>query len=823
MKDINSALQSFETFKERFSEYQKDDLTEADTRSKIIDYLLFEVLGWDERDIIREGHVISGYFDYRISIPGVHFLVEAKKQFKEFILPKYNKNVSLNVLLKANSEVINQIRNYSTDEGIQYGLITNGYQFIFFKTFNTDGKPWKENIALIFNSLEDVEKRFTEFFDCFSKQSVIERGGFLFDQILNVPEGRTVLSTVSDRDKELIRNSMTGALTPIIDKVFGEIFSEQKEDDLEFIKECFVENAETKKNKNEIERLFGDVAPHLSNVIPAVNTESIQKQIISEINDDDVSIRNLAPPKPIIIIGSKGAGKTTFINHLFKYKTTAGEIENHFIVYVDFRTFFETNQSFEPARLATVILESIYTKYDGLALYSLPILIRIYNKEIKRKDESTWKFNKENDNALYQKELSAYLEEVQKDSLSHLSQLSKYLLRERRKRLVVIMDNADQFNEDIQGKVFLFAHSLTLASLCGTVISLREGYYRKWQNSPPFDAYESNVYHITAPPYATILSKRIEYAIQVNSSNPKIRTVVGGDGKQKIDLSPQYVEHFLQSIKTSLLEIENSAMLGFVSETTYPNIREGLRVFKGFLTSGHTKVSEYIEREKHRTAAQKNYPTIPMHEFIKSIALQNKHYYSSETSIVYNLFTPPIDSDDHFIKIYILFDLSTFLEGKSHVDRYVSNESIIEKFVEFGYRANIINLAMSELIKASLIETDEQLSDVDWKELPSKFNVALTMKGNYYLNVLIDRFHYYDLIGQDTIIFDSQFFNKLSEDFPTSNQEGARNFDLRKIFAREFIAYLKSMADRQPAPIKKHYGKFMEDAFIKANAEIDKA
>ena len=45
-----------------------------------------------------------------------------------------------------------------------------------------------------------------------------------------------------------------------------------------------VENKETKKNRDDIERLFADVAPKLSNVIPAVNTSNIQKQITDEIN-----------------------------------------------------------------------------------------------------------------------------------------------------------------------------------------------------------------------------------------------------------------------------------------------------------------------------------------------------------------------------------------------------------------------------------------------------------------------------------------------------------------------------------------------------------
>lgn len=63
------------------------DISESDTRSKLIDNLFINVLGWTENDIMREGHVDSGYYDYKISIAGMTFIVEAKKQFVEFLLP----------------------------------------------------------------------------------------------------------------------------------------------------------------------------------------------------------------------------------------------------------------------------------------------------------------------------------------------------------------------------------------------------------------------------------------------------------------------------------------------------------------------------------------------------------------------------------------------------------------------------------------------------------------------------------------------------------------------------------------------------------------
>ena len=83
----------------------------------------------------------------------------------------------------------------------------------------------------------------------------------------------------------------------------------------------------------------------------------------------------------------------------------------------------------------------------------------------------------------------------------HVSKLSEYLISRRRIRLCIIIDNADQFSDSIQEKIFLLSQSICRRSKALVIISLREGYYYQWKNYPPFNAFQSNAYHITAPPY----------------------------------------------------------------------------------------------------------------------------------------------------------------------------------------------------------------------------------------------------------------------------------------------------------------------------------
>src|SRR5690606_21635277 len=157
-------------------------------------------------------------------------------------------------IYKENIDVISQIRNYCVDIGLQYGIITNGKQFVVGKLFNTDGTDWKENTCLLFHDMDDIQNRFIEFDEHSSKFELINNGGFKFYYLPIETEAKTILSSLIHRDKEIDRNNLSAQISPLIDRFFGEIFSSDIEDDIDFIVECFVENKEIKKNRDEIER-----------------------------------------------------------------------------------------------------------------------------------------------------------------------------------------------------------------------------------------------------------------------------------------------------------------------------------------------------------------------------------------------------------------------------------------------------------------------------------------------------------------------------------------------------------------------------------------
>ncbi|MEX1003450.1 MAG: P-loop NTPase fold protein [Crocinitomicaceae bacterium] len=798
---LDKSKAAYTQFVQNYDEMRRYHMSEADTRSKLIDFMFLNVLGWDEKNLEREGHSESGYFDYKIAVPGFSLIVEAKKELNSFSLPINGKKSSINSLYKENKEVIDQIRGYITDHGLEFGVITNGVQYLIGRFSNHDGTIWKKNQLLIFNGLEDIENRFVEFYNNLSKISVVQSGGFEFLHSTDESSYDKIISKLIDRDKEMIRNTLSAELTQVINEIFGDIFEDAVEDDQEFIKACFVENKETKKNRDELNRLFDDTPPELSEVVKIRNLDGLASKISDEIVSIPIVAKETAPPKPIIIVGTKGAGKTTFINYLFKNKIDKKNLENHPSIYIDFIKYYNNDKTIDTERISGDILDRLYENYDYLQLYGATALKRIYYKEIQRNDAGVWEDDKKNNIAEYNRKVNNFLEQKQKNKQEHLELLSKYLIRERRLRLIIIMDNADQFNIDVQEKVFLFATSLNRSAFCGVFISLREGYYYKWRFKPPFNAFQSNVYHVTAPSYGMVLQKRISYTLERLEQEKKedLEKTISGKNRKgyEVEMTGQAITEFFHGIKDSLFKAKNDRIIDFLNYSTFPNIREGLKLFRMFCLSGYTHMDEYILRVRFTNKNESI--TIPMHEFIKSIGLYNKLYYNGQYSVIPNLFYPVQDSNNHFVKIWILKFLNQKLENAGVSGKFEMFHELINYFVAFGFRINVLNKAISELLNLELIESDEILSDIKWYDLPDEdFNLSITAKGHYYVCEIINRFFYIDMVLQDTPIFEQEFFDQMMKFFPKAESNGRRNMEGRISTVEQFMMYLEKQEKNEP-------------------------
>src|ERR1035437_5232135 len=153
-------------------EFGTRDLNEANTRHQIIDRLFHEALAWPHGNVKCEEHVHPGYIDYvlRDHARRAVLLTETKREDVYFRLPtkvgKSGNGVRLIHLrtLATDSQIanaVNQAAKYCPAIGCQYACITNGHEFIIFRSF-IPGKDFLDADALVIPELSFFSDFFTE-------------------------------------------------------------------------------------------------------------------------------------------------------------------------------------------------------------------------------------------------------------------------------------------------------------------------------------------------------------------------------------------------------------------------------------------------------------------------------------------------------------------------------------------------------------------------------------------------------------------------------------------------------------------------------------
>lgn len=247
-------------------------MNEADTRHQIIDPLIHDVFCWPRTRVRCETFIKPGYADYILErADGEPILViEAKREGDYFHLPQtaIGKSVGNYIKIKTlltdaniNSAAL-QARNYCLDIGCDRAAITNGHEWIFFTTFQK-GTDWKESGAFVIPNLSYFSDKFTDSFNNFSYQAIVENGslrrllldGTLFNRELYYPKLR-----VPSYDAPVDANRFASSLRPIVDKYFGVIDPA----DSVFMDNCYVNEREYDiAHRNTLHRLEDAITPYL--------------------------------------------------------------------------------------------------------------------------------------------------------------------------------------------------------------------------------------------------------------------------------------------------------------------------------------------------------------------------------------------------------------------------------------------------------------------------------------------------------------------------------------------------------------------------------
>jgi hypothetical protein len=247
MSEIEIASEKLRQLIAEVGRYGNPIESEQDTRLKVVNRILIEVLEWPFDNVVTEEQSGSGFLDYKLSVGGAaRLIVETKRDGRGLGVAmrsaghhfKLSGPVFQNPTAK---EGIAQAISYCGRKNAELACVTNGHEWIVFRGSRLgDGVDTMEGRAFVFPSLEGVVERFSLFYDLVSRESV---STFVYQAHFAQAEGKPPRSQLFRR---VLRPPSTQTLVPRdnlsrdVDRVMTSFFRRLSDDaDSEMLRVCF--------------------------------------------------------------------------------------------------------------------------------------------------------------------------------------------------------------------------------------------------------------------------------------------------------------------------------------------------------------------------------------------------------------------------------------------------------------------------------------------------------------------------------------------------------------------------------------------------------
>ena len=352
-------------------------------------------------------------------------------------------------------EVIRQARDYARKLGVQFAVVTNGCQWIVFPAVRIDQVRFEESSGIVFPSLASaLNSDFGEFLSLLSRSSVIQGSleSALLGRIENQLEQRRLNAFHTTQFNRLQR----GNLYHLIEDAISAAFSEEIiHGDTELLEKLYVRTPERIRFDSRIQM-------HIAKRQVPLAKQS--KHPMKGKDGDAISqiVRTAAArakPAAVLVLGTVGAGKTTFLAYTRKIAAADSFVPRkdspypHWI-YADFRNF-APNES--PVEFIFSVLKS-YIQNDNRNIANL--LTRDFEQA------------------------RPYVEKV----LAYAAQ---------RTPIFLVVDNVDQLElETLQPIIFSDAIAIAHRLKLSLILSLRDATYVSQRSLPVFDAFDFDPIYI---------------------------------------------------------------------------------------------------------------------------------------------------------------------------------------------------------------------------------------------------------------------------------------------------------------------------------------
>lgn len=706
--------------------------TEEDTRFQVIDRLLIEILGWSRDEIQMEKNTEGGYADYLLQIGGRNkIILEAKRGSKTLI--DSNKDSMSNYklsgpVLKSAADGIKQAQNYCSSTGVQYAVLTNGQQWIFFRAIRSDGIEPHNGKAIVFPSLISIQKEFAIFYDMLSKEAIADSRHFI--QLDKAENSNYVISEslyipIDENRLTLIPPSILARdLRPIFSSFFGLMSGDQ---DREMLAECFVESKESKDADISLKKIAQNLE---SNIVSLTNrnADELKQELLNAIKSHSGEF--------ILIIGQKGAGKTTFIDRFFSIILDTPVRKNCLLIKIDVNKY-NTDQNTLNEKLLRDAIKLVEKELFQDSSPTFSQLRDIFNFEYAKRKKGALQPLYKKDLTEFELNFGQYIDNlIANNPDEYLIKLLHNSVRSRKLMPCIIFDNTDQFPQEFQEAVFQFAQSIfSRIDYAFVICPITDRSIWQLSKSGPFQSYHTKQFFLPVPKTGEILQKRVDFLkrkILENKKNPTSYFMAKG-----MQLKIENLENFAAYIED--IFVNEEFVTGKIGRLANFEIRRMLNLAEKVITSPSLSSDDlfkaYLLGNKHKIRSDK---------IDKALILESHNYYHQHNNdYIFNIFQinkQHIHSPLLFLRILLLLE---GIDNKAKGDVAASHHSLyqIQNFFELmSVDANTITTYINHLYFHRLIESfdvsRDYIYEIDRVRITpaGKVHIDLALRNKMYLS-----------------------------------------------------------------------------------------
>jgi energy-coupling factor transporter ATP-binding protein EcfA2 len=430
----------------------------------------------------------------------------------------------------------------------------------------------------------------------------------------------------------------------------------------------------------------------------------------------------------VLIIGNKGAGKSTFIDRFFRLVLDGSLKSSCLVLRIDLadsdgnqNTISEWLFSKLKTELEIGLFKDKYPTYEDLQ--------GIFIHEYRRLSEGECKpLYERNKNEFKEKFGEIIRELITQKPQEYVRQLIKDATVSRKLMPCIVFDNTDHFPQSFQESVFQFAQSIYRECFSFIICPITDRTVWQLSKSGPLQSYDHRDFYLPVPSTKDVLTKRVEFIKSKSQENSDVDREYFT--KRGIRLSFSDVKAFALSVEDIFINEDYvGRTIGWLANF---DIRRSLQIAQRLITSPIMDVSELI---KAYAIGQK---FRPQQVNIKKALLfgDYNHFYQQDSNFILNVFE--VDSNaitSPLIKLSILRLLIDIYSNNSDPEKiYFSVEDILNYFEPATVSRAIVKDHLNILLNYRLIEPYDPTDIAVYEDQ----RVKITSCGRIHYEFVID-------------------------------------------------------------------------------------